>query len=145
MLKEYYKFPFDPSLILRKERLPRWRAKDEIEAVKDHIYLILITRQSEFRSYDDFGCSIWNDELEIPKNIEVNTWVNRLKHSILRALAFEKRLSKTKVIIELEKVDDMKPDDYKKIDVVIQGYLPNVQQDFEFRRTLIFHPMSFRK
>ena len=145
MPNSYYKFPFEPALILAGEKLPKYRKSEEREAISDHLYLILITRREEFRSFKEFGCGIWDSELEIPQNMEVATWQRQLENTIKNALTHEKRLTKTKVTINLEPIKDSKPDDYKEITVVIEGYLPNRQEDFSFKRTLVFNPLSMAR
>lgn len=140
----FYKFPFEPGKIINGEQHSRWKALDEEEAIKDFIYLILITRQSDYRASKQFGCGVWDNELEIPKKMEVSTWLKQLKDTIKISLKNETRLTKTRVDIELDNIKNAKPDDYKRLDVVIKGYMPNLQRDFEFRRTLIFNPLSFQ-
>lgn len=144
MPNSFYKFPFEPSKIIKGEKHPKWKSLDEEEAIKDFIYLILITRQSDYRASSKFGCGVWNSELEIPKKMEVSTWLKSLKDTISASLKSETRLAKVRVDIEFDKIKNAKPDDYKRLDVVIKGYMPNLQRNFEFRRTLIFNPLSFQ-
>ena len=148
MPKKYYQFPFQPALIIQGKKHPIHKGINEAEAISDHVYLILITRQEEFRSAKEFGCGIWDNELAIPQNMEVNTWQRHLETTIKNSLEHEKRLIKTKVTINLEPVkgtDRPRPDDYKEITVLIEGYMPNMQEPFSFKRTLVFNPLSLSK
>ncbi len=144
MTRSYYQFPFEPGKITNGEFHSKWNALEEENAIKDYIYLILITRFKELRSSRKFGCGIWETELEIPKKIEVNTWINQIKQSLTDSLHHEMRLSEIKVDIEIEKIVGAKPDDYRKIDVIVSGYMNNLQRKFKFRRTMILNPLSFR-
>lgn len=144
MKRPYYQFPFNPQSIIDGHPHPKWKPLEKEAAIQDYVYLILITRQREYRANKQFGCGIWESELEIPKNVEVSTWINRLKRTTQESLQNETRLTDIKVAIEMEPIAEAKPDDYKKVDIVITGYMPNLQRDFEFRRTMIFSPLSFR-
>lgn len=108
---------------------------DLSESVRQHIYLILITRYGEHRFDYSYGSDLWRYDFDSPNTIDRNRPI--LEKSLKDTLGqMEPRLNNIKVSITISQEDFLAgtfrkiPKIKRKIDIKIIGKLVETNEDF---------------
>lgn len=111
--------------LLRKRTQPRMPV---VEAIRQHINLLLSTRLNEYRYDPDMGCGIWAEDYA---NITNPTqWKSEAEQTIASLiLGYEKRLQNARVYVDIDEPADQDADGRiirvrRRITIRVSGNLP---------------------
>ncbi|MCK8493204.1 MULTISPECIES: GPW/gp25 family protein [Spirosoma] len=132
------------SNLLHKRTQPRITV---VEAIREHINLLLATRLGEYRYDPDMGCSIWNEDYA---NITNPTqWKSDAEQTITNLiLQYEKRLQYARVYVDIDEPADQDTDGRiirvrRRITIRVTGNLPETGETMpEQTFVMYFSPLA---
>lgn len=146
-MQSHYTLPVSFGKLMRKEEA----ATSELaESVRQHVFLIMVTRFGE-SSYDpQYGCELWEYDFEHPSGLDARK--NQLVRSIKSVLEQqEPRLDKVscKITIDTQefvsRFNPKHPRIKKRITITISGQLKETNQAFQPAPFVIyFSPLSIQ-
>ena len=147
-MQTHYALPISFGKLMRKEIAATC---DLLESVRQHVFLILVTRFGE-NSYDpQYGCELWEYDFEHPAVLDgrKNLFIQSIK-SVLEQQ--EPRLGKinVKMIIDTQeffsRFNPKQPRVKKKVSITITGTLKETNQAFQPPAFVIyFSPVSIQQ
>lgn len=136
----YYSFPLRAGELMKKK--PEHPVCKLEESVRQHIYLILITRYGENRYDTSYGCELWEYDFESFKALDDKK--HHLENSIKNLLLeHEQRLTEPNVSVTIsegpvESILKSSKKIKKKVEIKIKGRLAQTNKPFDQPPFVIF-------
>lgn len=139
----HYSFPLrSGELMKKKPEIPRCSLE---ESIRQHIYLILITRFEENRFDTSYGCELWEYDFESLKVLDDKKHYleNCIKTLLLN---YEKRICEPAVHISISEgplVSHLKSENKikRKIEVKVRGRVAQTNKVFNQNFVIFFSPV----
>ena len=137
-----YPLPLDFSKLMKRGKQKHPKCSLE-ESIRQHIFLMLVTRFGANRYAYDYGCELWKYDFDSPKTI--NSQRPNLERSIKELLQrFEPRLGDVSVSIQIT-AEDLPISKFgtvrkakKKISIVIKGKMIETNRTFEPKPFIVY-------
>jgi phage baseplate assembly protein W len=119
------------------------------ESVRQHIFLILITRFGECSFDPAYGCELWEYDFDHPADL--NAQKHHLEQSIKNSIEqHEPRLSNVNIAVDIDtqiftcRFNPKEPRIKKKINITVKGTLEETNQEFRTPAPYViyFSPVS---
>lgn len=140
MEEQNYALPLALDRIVMKQMLAKCPDR---EAIHQHLYLLMVTHFDETRFDESYGCALWEHDFSILSQIK---WKDLIRESLEISISkFERRLSQTKVRVEIEELEVMsKHNNYvrKRIGVEVKAVIKRTNEPFIFFERIFISPMS---
>lgn len=141
MPKDYYRFPFQPDRLMRKEEHARCSLPDSVAGL---IHLIAVTSFGEYRHDSTFGCEIWEHDFENIGNSQI--YKERLRNSIQFSIEkHETRITNVKVSIQIDQIDyrEVSHRIKSRIRLRVDALLAHTNEPFVYNDQFFIGPLSY--
>lgn len=139
----YYKYPLRLKRVFQNKEL---LTCDLAESISQNLQLIIVSHNGEHRYNHSFGCEIW--ELDFDLLMSVRVWEEKLRRSLLQAIAENERfLEEVDIDVHVSEVEkqfqgDPFPSVKRKVDIYINALLKETGEKYRFHTHLFLSPVS---